>query len=70
MKKAYYFKVQKLSIRASGIQAIQLIQREMAMELEEQEPLRIKRLPDGSAQLLLRSQRYSSPQGDEDKAKY
>jgi hypothetical protein len=50
LNKVYYFRVQKLSIRASGIQAIQLIQSEMAMELEEQEPLAKKRLPDGSAQ--------------------
>ncbi|MBD2017391.1 hypothetical protein H6F96_25925 [Microcoleus sp. FACHB-53] len=56
MNKAYYFKAQKLSIRASGIQAIQLIQSEMARQLKDQQPLPKKRLPDGSAQLLFGSE--------------
>jgi hypothetical protein len=56
LNKAYYFKVQKLSIRASRMQAIKPIQREMAMELKEQEPLQKKRSPDGSAQLLFGSE--------------
>jgi hypothetical protein len=56
LNKAYYFKAQKLSIRASGIQAIKLIQCEMTRELKEQQPLPKKRSPDGSTQLLLGSE--------------